>query len=207
MLQTVCYVFLLTTYTALYLLLVASNFIYWFQNLKIWLGEEIHTWRKSVISCCTLQYSNLKNFLRESFLERFYSALSLKTRILNKQYMYAINDPLGQTHRPANSDHYSHLIFVLREFEKWRRTDGRTTCLKIVTVSRPRGSISAAQELNQASSAHQLMLQSRYVIQTKHALNKEFPLPTDHCYVFLHDMIRQEFRRWREKDIHKHRLR
>ena len=27
--------------------------------------------------------------------------------------MYAINDPLGQTHSPASSDHYSHLKFVL----------------------------------------------------------------------------------------------
>ena len=27
--------------------------------------------------------------------------------------MYAINDPFGQTHSPASSDHYSHLKVVL----------------------------------------------------------------------------------------------
>ena len=42
--------------------------------------------------------------------------------------MSAINDPLGQTHSPASSYHYSHLkvVFVLRDFEKWGRTDVRT---------------------------------------------------------------------------------
>ena len=36
-----------------------------------------------------------------------------------------INDPLGQTHNPAISDHYSHLKVVLfREFLK--RGNGRT---------------------------------------------------------------------------------
>ena len=37
-----------------------------------------------------------------------------------RQDMSAINDPLGQTHSPASSDHYSHLkVVVLRDFEKW----------------------------------------------------------------------------------------
>ena len=30
-----------------------------------------------------------------------------------KQNMCAINDPLGQPHSPASSDHYSHLKIVL----------------------------------------------------------------------------------------------
>ena len=45
------------------------------------------------------------------------------------QDMCAINDPLGQTHSPASSDHYSRLkvlksCFVLRDFEMWGRTYG-----------------------------------------------------------------------------------
>ena len=42
--------------------------------------------------------------------------------------MYAINDPLGQTHSPASNDHYSRLkiALFLRDFEQWGRTDGRT---------------------------------------------------------------------------------
>ena len=41
--------------------------------------------------------------------------------------MSAINDPLGQTHSPASSDHYSHLKIVLfNEILKRGRTDGRT---------------------------------------------------------------------------------
>ena len=54
------------------------------------------------------------------------------------------NDPLGQTHSPANSDHYSHLKFVLL-YEKWVPAYGqkykRTTCVKMVINSRPSGSI------------------------------------------------------------------
>ena len=40
-----------------------------------------------------------------------------------------INDPIGKTHSPASSNHYSHLKVVLvflRDFEKWGRTDRRT---------------------------------------------------------------------------------
>ena len=38
-----------------------------------------------------------------------YQTIKRKTR----QDVYTINDPLGQTQIPANSDHYSHLKFVL----------------------------------------------------------------------------------------------
>ena len=59
--------------------------------------------------------------------------------------MCDINDPLGQSHSPASSDHYSRLKMVLFcEILKCRdgRTDGQTTRAKIVitTVGRPRGS-------------------------------------------------------------------
>ena len=38
-----------------------------------------------------------------------------------------INDPLGQTHNLAIGDHCFHFVcFVLLDFEKWRRTYGRT---------------------------------------------------------------------------------
>ena len=38
--------------------------------------------------------------------------------------MNAINDPLGQNHSPASSDHYSQLkVVFLRDFKKWRRTE------------------------------------------------------------------------------------
>ena len=39
--------------------------------------------------------------------------------------MSAINDPLGQTHSPARSDHYSCLNFVLYR-ETLKSGDGRT---------------------------------------------------------------------------------
>ena len=35
-----------------------------------------------------------------------------------------INDPLGQTHSLASSDHYF-LLFYFARFEKWGRTDGQ----------------------------------------------------------------------------------
>ena len=40
-----------------------------------------------------------------------------------------INDPLGQTHSHASSEH-CFLLFCFSRFEKWGRTDGRTTCAK-----------------------------------------------------------------------------
>ena len=45
-----------------------------------------------------------------------------------------INDPLGQTHSVASSDHYF-LLFCFARSEKWRRTDERTTCAKIVITT------------------------------------------------------------------------
>ena len=39
--------------------------------------------------------------------------------------MCAINDPLGQTHSPASSDHYSHLKVILF-WDIWE--SGDTTC-------------------------------------------------------------------------------
>ena len=54
-----------------------------------------------------------------------------------------INDPLGQTHSLASSEH-CFLLFCFAKFEKWGRTDGRTACLKTnmpaVTVDWPSGS-------------------------------------------------------------------
>ena len=38
--------------------------------------------------------------------------------------MCAINDPLGQTHSPASSEHFFRFKFVLKSGD--RRTDGRT---------------------------------------------------------------------------------
>ena len=60
--------------------------------------------------------------------------------------MRVINDPLGQTHSLASSDHYSRLNFALFcEILKsgYARTYVRTTSAKIVipTVGWPRGSI------------------------------------------------------------------
>ena len=42
-------------------------------------------------------------------------------------HIYAINDPLGQTHTPTSSNPYSQLrsCIVLRDFDRWGRTDGR----------------------------------------------------------------------------------
>ena len=68
------------------------------------------------------------------------------SQVIQDRYI-PINDPLGQTHSPVNSDHCFHLkiCFILRDFEKYRRNYGRTTCVKIVitamTMGQPRGSI------------------------------------------------------------------
>ena len=49
--------------------------------------------------------------------------------------MGVINEPLGQTHGPDNSDHRNR--FDLRDFEKWGQTNGRTTYVKtIITKGR-----------------------------------------------------------------------
>ena len=58
--------------------------------------------------------------------------------------MYAINDPLDQTHSPASSEHYSRLKIALF-FEILKcgdgRTDGQTKGAKIViTTGRDYGS-------------------------------------------------------------------
>ena len=52
-----------------------------------------------------------------------------KTQPNPQQDMYAINDPLGQTHSPASSDHYSGLKVALF-CEILKNVDGRTdnTC-------------------------------------------------------------------------------
>ena len=49
------------------------------------------------------------------------------------QDVRTINDPLGQTHSPASQLRSLlplKICFVLRDFEKRGRTDGRTTCAK-----------------------------------------------------------------------------
>ena len=46
---------------------------------------------------------------------------------LNFNKTCVINDPLGQTHSLASSDHYF-LLFCFARFEKWERTYGRITC-------------------------------------------------------------------------------
>ena len=52
-----------------------------------------------------------------------------------KQDMYASNDPLGQTHSPAGSDHDSRLkLFCFARFSKVV-TDGRTTCVKTMIIT------------------------------------------------------------------------
>ena len=45
-----------------------------------------------------------------------------------------INDPLGQTHSHASSEH-CFLLFCFSRFEKWGRTYGRTTCAKTIILT------------------------------------------------------------------------
>ena len=56
-----------------------------------------------------------------------------------QQHMCVINDPLGQFHSPASSDHYLHFkIIVFCSILK--STDVRTTCVKTkITTSRDYG--------------------------------------------------------------------
>ena len=72
---------------------------------------------------------------------------------IKEQDTCAINDPLGQTHSPARSEHYSHLRFaivlqdlekILKVFDKKGRTDitgENKLSLRAVNVGWPRGSI------------------------------------------------------------------
>ena len=50
--------------------------------------------------------------------------------------MCVINDPLGQTHSPSSSDHYSHLKVVLF-CENFKSDD--TTCKIVITTGFDRG--------------------------------------------------------------------
>ena len=53
-----------------------------------------------------------------------------------------INDPLGQPHSQASSEH-CFLLFWFSRFEKWGRTHGRTTCAKtMIPTDRDFGSAS-----------------------------------------------------------------
>ena len=67
-----------------------------------------------------------------------------KIKITVIQDMCAINDPLGQSHSPASSDHYSRLkVALFCEIWKVGRTYGQTTCAEIViTTGRDCGSAS-----------------------------------------------------------------
>ena len=60
--------------------------------------------------------------------------LTIRKEMLNKTVV--INDPLGQTHKPASSDPYSQMKIVLKSEDG--RTDRRTclfTCGKIVVTA------------------------------------------------------------------------
>ena len=69
------------------------------------------------------------------FLFQVEREMSEILREIKKNKTGAINDPLGQTHSIASSEHGFH-CFVLLDFEKWdgfvsldfEKWDGRTTC-------------------------------------------------------------------------------
>ena len=63
-----------------------------------------------------------------TILQTLYCQLLLQ---INKYKTGAINDPLGQTHSHASSEH-CFLLFCFSRFEKWGRTNGRTTCAKTI---------------------------------------------------------------------------
>ena len=61
-----------------------------------------------------------------------FAALNATTCLQDKYDIHktgVINDPIGQTHNHASSEH-CFLLFCFSRFEKWGRTDGRTTCAK-----------------------------------------------------------------------------
>ena len=67
-------------------------------------------------------------------------SIYLKTRKTCQDKTGVINDPLGQTHNLASSEHYFRLKFVLF-CEKWERSYERTTCAKtIINTGRDCGS-------------------------------------------------------------------
>ena len=49
-----------------------------------------------------------------------------------------INDPLGQTHSHASSEHCV-LLFCFSRFEKWGRTDGQTCAKTMIPTGRDFG--------------------------------------------------------------------
>ena len=73
-----------------------------------------------------------------------YSASSRVVQKQTLQDMCAINDPLGQTHSPASSDHYFRLKVILfseilksEDGRTDEQTDGQTTRAKIgITTGR-----------------------------------------------------------------------
>ena len=90
--------------------------------------------------------NNLSCYPKVQRLLGFFFQFSISKKNRLQEDMSAINDPLGQTHSPASSDHYSHLKVVLFcEILKSPdgRTDGRTPRAKIViTTGRDCGSAS-----------------------------------------------------------------
>ena len=97
-------------YKAKYIVLSRSRMIYWYEVRK---GDSI---RKQKLFG--------QKYLSYMFNWNCRSSVCKPTTL--PQDMCAINDPLGQTHSPASSDHYSRLKFVLfcDNMEKWGRTYG-----------------------------------------------------------------------------------
>ena len=83
-----------------------------------------------------VEWKKFMNFAMYTTFYPFWLVFFLKhCKIHKRQDTCAINDPLGQTHIHASSDHYSHLNFVL--FWKILR---KLWSLPAMTVGRPRGS-------------------------------------------------------------------
>ena len=73
-------------------------------------------------------------------MKKVWNAIQISADLL-KYKTGAINDPLGQTHSPSSSYHYSNLKIVLFCEILNTRMDRRTPCVKIViTISRYGGS-------------------------------------------------------------------
>ena len=91
--------------------------------VKIMTTYSVVTWWVS-ISQVRVKTSHSKVIPKFSELQQ---RLGMGRKIEKEQDMCTINDPLGQTHSPASSDHYYRLkfVFVLQDFEKWGRTDGQ----------------------------------------------------------------------------------
>ena len=113
-------------------------------------SQTMHLTRLEKKTCYTfflfsnLKFPSLALLIGLKFSERIFWGVVLRSSSnLRRNKTGGINDPLGQTHGHASSEH-CFLLFCFSRFEKWGRTDGQHVrkqwSLLAVTLGWPSGS-------------------------------------------------------------------